>query len=175
MVCEPVAPAEAPPPRPSRWLAPPRSALPRRPGRRPLSPARGRARPPWRPRLPGSWWPEVGLLLLPTRPLFSFLRAAGVTGAQTSPPRDLRERLGGGEGGAAGAGVLRLEPQPPAAQVSAPGLAHASPPRPAARSRGCSEAASCSDSPVTHSPDQSCLARSLAPAGTAMNGADVAR
>lgn len=76
--------------------------------------------------------PEVEFLLLPARPLFSFLPCAVVTGTQQSPPWSLSERTRGEQEGAAGPGSLGCEPQPPTAQVSDPGRAHAAPPRPGA-------------------------------------------
>lgn len=90
-------------------------------------------------------------------------------------PRCPVEATRGGKGGAAGAGVARLEPQPPAAQVGDARRAHASPPRPAARSLCRTEAAKYRAASLSQPPGQPCLARSRAPAGTAMNRADVAR
>lgn len=75
--------------------------------------------------------PEVGPLLLPARPLFSFLPFAVVTGTQQSPPWSPSERTRGGQGGAPGPGSLgwsRSRPLPKSATLAGPTT-----PRPAAR------------------------------------------
>lgn len=109
---------------------------PRLPHPTPSSPNAGkRARPPSPQRFPGSWrGRKWALSLLPALPLFSLLRPAAVSRTQGSPRLYPGERTRGGEGGAARAGVARLEPRPPAALIGDAGPVHASPPRPAARS-----------------------------------------
>lgn len=112
------------------------------PGCRLHSRVRGRTRPPSRQRLPDPGRAGSRASLLPARPLFSLLPAAVVSRAGESSLRCPSERAGGGEGGAAGAGVVgpgslgwsRGRPQPKSATLAGPTL------RPCGRRRCPSDA-----------------------------------